>query len=445
MARESNQPLRPGFKLVLGLAALVLLGSLALMLPGVSTRQLSFSEASFTAVSALSVTGLSVITPSQDLTLTGQLVLLGLIQIGGVGYMVLAVTAFRLLGRNIRLVDRLALKDSLGLLSPGGVVELARQILRTVLLIELLGAVALWIAWRGAMPEGKAMFFGMFHAVSAFCNAGFDLFSGHPEHLEGLPRDTATLGIIGTLIYLGGLGIPVLFDMATWKSRRHFSLHTKITVPLTLTLVLAGGLAFYLSEGLTTGVLEGASEEDALVMSFFQSVSFRTAGFVGVPNFENIEASSQLVGTSLMFIGCAPASMGGGITTGTFATLIIALIAYARGRETPIFRGRAIPGEMVRKAAAVLTISLLVVLSATWVLSLTHGQGLRLIGFEVVSAFATCGLSLGMTSELSTFGRLVIMIVMFWGRLGALTVFVSFAAARVPRRVFYPEEKILIG
>jgi trk system potassium uptake protein len=445
MAKAQQRDLRPSIKLVLSLALLVAAGIVALMLPGAATRPLSVSEAAFTAVSALTVTGLTVIAPAVDLTFWGQIVLLVLIQVGGVGYMVLAVTAFRAIGRSISLADRLALRDSLGLISPAGVVELARQILRTVLLIEVVGALLLWLAWREAIPGARGVFYAVFHSISAFCNAGFDLFSGHPEHFEGMPKDNMTLIVVSALVYLGVLGIPVLFDLVTWRTRRQFSLHTKITVPLTLTLVLVGGIAFMISEAYRGGVLDDASFGRALLMSIFQSVSARSGGFVGVPDFGSIEPASQLVLTSLMFIGGAPASMGGGITTGTFAALVIALIAFARGRETPVFRGRAIPGEMVRKAAAVLTISILVVLSSTWLISLTHPHGLRLIGFEVVSAFATCGLTLGMTPELNEFGRVLVMLMMFWGRLGALTIFVTIAGNPRPKRVFYPEEKILIG
>jgi trk system potassium uptake protein len=436
---------RPSLRLVLGLAVLVFSGTFALLLPAASTRPLDFSEALFTAISALTVTGLTVIAPGTDLTLFGQIVLLLLIQIGGVGYMVLAVTAFRLIGRHVTLADRLALRDALGLISLRGVLDLTGHVLRAVLAIELVGAVLLFINWREMMPPGEAVFYSIFHSVSAFCNAGFDLFAAMPERFDGLPRDTGTLSIMAGLIFLGGLGIPVLFDFVMWGRRREFSLHSRITVPLVLTLVLGGAAAFYVSEGLFSGVLVGEPPHRAAVMSIFQSVSARTAGFVGVADFDNLEPASELVIGSLMFIGCAPASMGGGITTGTLATLVLALWAYGRGRETPVFKGRAIPGEMVRKAAAVLTVSILLIVASTWLLALTHPVDLDIIGFEVVSAFATCGLTMGLTDELNWFGRSVIVFMMFWGRLGALTVLVALAGRTDKRLVRYPEERILIG
>jgi trk system potassium uptake protein len=443
--RSGPLTIRPAIKLIASLLALTLLGTALFLIPGMTTRSFGVSEAAFTAVSALTVTGLTVITPVQDLTAAGKIGLLVLIQIGGVGYMVLAVTAFRLIGRHISLTDRLALKDALGVLNPGGVLKLAGQVLKTVLLIEAVGAVLLWLHWRQIMPETRAIFYGVFHSISAFCNAGFDLFSGHPEHFEGLPQDNISLIIMGTLVFLGVLGIPVLFDLISFPRQRTFTLHTKLTVPLVLTLVFAGAIAFYLSEGIGRGVLRDVEPDRAAVMSIFQSISARSGGFHGVPNFDQIEPAAELVMLSLMFIGGAPASMGGGITTGTFAVLILALWAYARGRSTPVFKGRAIPGEMVRKGAAVLTISVVVIALATWLLALTHPNPLIECGFEVTSAFATCGLTLGMTPDLNLFGRILLMIMMFWGRLGALTIFIILAGTSDRRRVTYPEEKILIG
>ncbi len=437
--------LRPALQIVIGLAIMVAVGTLLLLLPFSATRSLSISDAAFTAVSALSVTGLSVITPALDLTVAGQVILLLLIQAGGVGYMVLAVTAFRMLGRHVSLADRLALQDSLGLLSPGGLIELIKHVLRTVLFIEAVGAILLWLHWRTMMPDGKALWYAVFHSVSAFCNAGFNLFSGHPEHMDGFPIDNATLAIIGLLIFLGGVGIPVLFDFATYRKRHDFSLHTRITVPVLLTLVVVGAIAFYLSEGLGTGVISDASPGRAAIVSIFQSISCRSGGFVGVENFDQMQPATLITLASLMFIGSAPASMGGGITTGTFAVMVLALVAYARGRDTPIFKGRAIPGESIRKGAAVLTISIFLVTLCTWLIALTHDQPLDRIGFEVVSAFSTCGLSLGLTSELNEFGRAIVMFMMFWGRLGALTILVGLAKTNKPRLVHYPEEKILIG
>jgi trk system potassium uptake protein TrkH len=448
-ARNRRRPLPPALRIVQGLVALVIVGTLLLMLP-FSARggPLSWNEALFTATSALTVTGLSTLTPVQDLSLFGQVVLLLLIQVGGVGFMVVAVIFLGLLGRRIGLTDRIALKDSLGLLSPAAIVQLSRRVLYTVLAIELVGAAALYLHWRGdpRLSEGQALFFALFHAVSSFCNAGFDLFSGTPGYPEGIPRDNLSLTILGTLILLGGLGIPVIGDLLLYYRERRLSLHTRITLWLTAVLALGGMAGFFVAEFRPGGSLAAAHPLRALLICLFQSVSARTAGFWGIAEFTTLSPASQLLMIALMFIGCAPASMGGGITTGTFAALAIGLWSFARGLPVAQIGGRSLGVGSTRKAAAVLTVGLLVTLLATWLLLLTHDVSLDAAAFEVVSAFATCGLTLGFTTQLNLFGQLLICLVMFWGRLGALTIIVALAAQQGrPQPVQYPEEQILIG
>ncbi|MFQ3588479.1 MAG: potassium transporter TrkG [Fimbriimonadaceae bacterium] len=433
-------------RLVGGLAALVLFGTFLLMLPPMSPgRPLPFDKALFTAVSALSVTGLTVITPAVDLTRTGQIALLALIQIGGVGYMVLAVLAFRILGRTISLTDRLALRDSLGLLDLRGIVGLTKRIFVTVLAIEAIGAAILYAHWSAKLPEAEAGFLAVFHAVSAFCNAGFNTFEGNAAAGGRIPTDAVTLVVFSCLVFLGGLGIPVLYDLVTFWVRRKLSLHSKLSLVVTTGLVFWGAFALLLSETRPGAVMYGQTPWYQFKLAVFQSVMARSGGFAGIDDFAAIDGASQLLLTTLMFIGCAPASMGGGITTGTFAVLVLAMLAYARGQSTPVLAGRAIPGEMVRKAAAVLTISLFAVLTSTWLIMMTHDMPLNKAVFEVTSAFATCGLSLGGTSQLNGFGQGVIIVMMFWGRLGALTILYLFTRTRPPQRLRYPEEKILIG
>lgn len=441
-SREKKRTIPSALKLILGLLFFVFVGTFVLMLPGVAKNgTLAFNEAIFTAVSALSVTGLSIITPSVDLTPFGKVVLMGLIQCGGVGYMVLAIMVLRFLGREISLGDRMALQDALGLISSREIVKLTIRVFITVLIIEFVGAVLLWLNWRNIMPADRAAFHAMFHAVSSFCNAGFDLFTGSRE----FPTDSATLTVMGILIWLGGLGIPVLFDTITYWKRRRFTLHTKLTFIVTTGLVFWGMAGLWIAESQPGGVLDGLPLGRQLGLSLFQSISCRTAGFVGMPNFEMLNPAAQLLIITLMFIGCAPASMGGGVTTGTFVILVLAVYAYLKNHQTPIIWGRAIPGEMIRKASAVLTVSLFVVLTSSWLLLMTHDVDAQTAIFEVVSAFATCGLSLDFTSQLSGFGQTVIMFMMFWGRLGALTLLLALTHRGAKRRVSYPEEKILIG
>jgi trk system potassium uptake protein TrkH len=428
---------------------MILVGTILLMLPGVGThRPLTLIEALFTATSALSVTGLSIINPGQDLTLFGQIILLVLIQVGGVGFMVLAVVSFRLLGRRIELIDRLALCDSLGLLQPGAVVQLTRQVLVAVGIMEGIGAFFLWMHWRHTLGAEQAIFFALFHAISSFCNAGFDLFGKVPTlYPGGIPNDNLTLTIMGTLVFLGGLGIPVFANLIEWqRHRQRISLHTKITLFVVISLVIIGGLGIFISESrVVGGVMASEPWFRQLLLSFFQSISARTAGFAGIQPFDHITPASQLILTVLMFIGAAPASMGGGITTGTFAVLTFSIWSYARNLPSVQVGKRSIGSLMLRKATAVLTISVVLVMVATWSILVTHNVQLHVAMFEVVSAFATCGLSLNFTGHLNLFGELVIIVMMFWGRLGALTIIMAMAQQRPVQLVEYPEEQILIG
>lgn len=446
---ERRRPLPAALRLVLALLVLVLLGTLALMLPGMgSERPLTPMEALFTATSAVTVTGLTVVTTSTDLSRWGQLTVLLLVQLGGVGAMFGLALALRLARRRVSLADRLALTESLGLERPGAILTLARRVLYGILAIEGAGAVLLYIHWRvaGIVPAEDAFFYAVFHAVTAFCNAGFDLFAGLARYPRGVPGDTFSLLIMGTLIFAGGLGIPVFADLLSRRRRRQFALHTRLTLWVVTALVLVGWIGLFIPETRPGGVLHGDPLEQQLVHTWFQSVSTRTAGFPGFEEFDNLVPESQLLVTALMFVGSAPASMGGGITTGTFVVLLLALAAYARGQMRVQVAGRTISAGTVRRAAAILTTGVLVVVFASWLILLTHDLPMNSVLFEVVSAFATVGLSLGTTGDLNTFGRLVIVIMMFWGRLGAVTLVVAFArrTSRPRGLVQYPEEQVFI-
>ncbi len=445
----SHEPLPVYVRLVLGLALLIVIGAGLLLLPGVTvTRPLTPMEALFTATSALTVTGLTVVTTSTEFTPAGQWLILLLIQIGGVGYMTIVAVIMRFIGRRISLIDRLALSSSLGLDRPTNILRVLRRTLIGILLIEGVGALLLLIHWQfnGIVPPEKAFLYALFHAVSAFCNAGFDLFAGLNAYPGGIPADSPSLVIMGLLIIVGGLGIPVLTDLFNWSPRHRLTPNSRVTLSVAAVLVVMGWIGLYLAETQVRGVLYNAGWEERIVHTWFQSISARTAGFPGFRDFTELTPPAQLLVMALMFVGCAPASMGGGITTGTFAVLFLALFSYARGLPTAHVSGYAIAANTVRRAAAVLTISISGVLVATWLLLMTHDFTFNAALFEVISAFATCGLSLGITTELNTFGRIVIMIMMFWGRLGALTLVILLTNRNVPTGLLkYPETTILIG
>lgn len=430
-------------RLVVGLGAMVVLGTLLLLLPGVASHDhLTLGQAAFTATSAVSVTGLSVILPAQDLTRFGQIILLVLIQLGGVGFMVLAVSMQWLLGRKIGLADRLALQNSLGLSLPRAILRTMGYTLIGVLVIEAIGALALWLHWRTLLGDTQAFFYGVFHAVSAFCNAGFDLFTGAPGYL-GIPTDLVSLAIMGALIVCGGLGIPVWADLLFL--RRRWSLQTRVTLIASAGLIVFGTVGIVAAEAGKGGLFVGLPWYDALGHSLFQSISARTAGFTPWEDLGAMHPASQLVVTILMLVGTAPASMGGGITTGTLVVLVITMWGYARGREQPLVSGRALTQETVRRAIAVLTISIIVVGGATWLMLVSQSISLDDALFSTVSAFATTGLTTKPVTELNAFGKLIMMAMMFWGRLGALTIVVALARQSAPQPISYPEDHLLIG
>jgi trk system potassium uptake protein TrkH len=433
-------------RIIGGLLILIAVGTLLLSLPGISTtRRLTFDQALFTAVSAVCVTGLSIITPSQDLTLFGQIVLAALIQLGGVGYMVIVVVVLRALHRTVSLVDRLALRASLGLPEREEFAPILRRVLLSILVIEGAGAVLLWLNWRERVDIEHAVWYGIFHAISAFCNAGFDLFTGLPGFPAGIPHDAPTLLILGTVIVLGGLGFPVLAEIVSRNRHRGYSLHARLTLSVSFVLIVVGAAGILLSESAPGGLYRALDWPQRILFSTFQSVSARTAGFSVFGSMNDLMPATQWVLIGLMLIGTGPASMGGGITTGTFVVLILSVWSYARGFAQVRVGQRMLPRDTLRRAAAVITVSFFLTTLATWLLLITHQATMEQALFETVSAFATTGLSLDLTSQLNGFGQAVDMFMMIWGRLGVLTIILALARQRPPEPVAYPEETVLIG
>lgn len=441
-------------RLVAALAVLIGLGAGLLWLPWMTTRPISFMDALFTATSASAVTGLTVVATSTTFTRLGQWVILLLMQFGGLGFLVTVVLTMRLLGRRISLVDRLAVSSSLGLASPRAIVQVMGRTVVVMLGVEGIGALILWAQWRfsGEVAAGDAAFYAVFHAVAAFCNAGFDLFYGLPQYPSGIPSDPISLLTLGALVIVGGLGIPVYLEMLHRRApehqserRRRLSLQTRMALWSALVLILAGWLGLLLSEA-RGGVLAGLPFGERMLRAWFQSVAARTAGFPGFSDFGNIDEASRLLLIALMFIGSAPASMGGGITTGTFSVLVVAMWSLARGYDTVRAGRRAIAMPTVWRAVVVLIISLGLVIIATWLLLLSQGLEFGPALFEVVSAYSTTGLSLGATGQLNTLGRLIVIALMFWGRLGAVTIMLVLLKRGVRESlVDYPVEVVLAG
>jgi trk system potassium uptake protein len=438
--------LDPPKVLVLGFGGIILIGAILLTMP-VSTidgKGLSFLNALFTSTSATCVTGLVVVDTGTTFTLFGQLVILSLIQVGGLGFMTFATLFAFLVGKRISLKERMLLQESLNNLSIEGIVRLVRRILIFTAVIEFVGAVLLTFRFAFDMPLGKAIYYGIFHSISNFNNAGFDLM-GEFHSLTGYVEDPTVTLTVCALITLGGIGFIVLNELYEFKRMRKLSLHTKVVLVTSLVLVIAGAIGIYVLEYTNPKTLKPLSFLGKLLASLYQSVTPRTAGSNTLNIGDMTQSSLFLIGV-LMFIGASPGSTGGGIKTTTFTTLIGAVWSQIRGKEDVIFFRQRIVYETIYKALTVAFSGLFVVVFVTMILTITeHGKSFLMILFEATSAYATVGLSMGLTPDLSPVGKVLIILSMFAGRVGPLTIAYAVTVRRNPDAFRYPKGKIMIG
>lgn len=431
--------------LALGFAGLILFGTLLLTTPAASAtaERVSFIDALFTATSAACVTGLKVVDTGTRFSLFGQLVIIGLIQIGGLGIMTMATIMALLMGKKIRLKERLVMQQELHQVSVSGVVRLTQYIIKMTLLIEGIGGAVLAYHWWHKLGPAQALYYGYWHAISAFCNSGFDLFGGF-RSFSRFAEDAPVTLTVTTLVILGGIGFAVIADV--WENRRkkRFSLHTKVVLVSTLFLILFGMLVFLAMEISNPDTLQPLSLKGKLLASYFQSVTARTGGFSSI-SIGRLEDSTLFFLVILMFIGASPGSTGGGIKTSTIAVLAAAIWALARGREDVQMFDRKIPNSIVYKAFAISFLALVLVIAVTMALCLSEKSDFLSILFEVVSAFATVGFSVGLTPELTVHGKLWIIFTMFAGRLGPVTLALALAMRQERQLVRYPEGKVIIG
>ncbi|WP_123043506.1 TrkH family potassium uptake protein [Cohnella candidum] len=431
--------------LVLGFALIILVGAELLTLPiasaaGHSTRWI---DALFTATSATCVTGLVVVDTGTYYSTFGQLVILSLIQIGGLGFMTMATLFAVFLKRRISLKERLVLQEALNQSSIEGIVRLVRKVLFYTLCIEAAGAVSFTLRFMFDMSPGRALYYGIFHAVSFFNNAGFDIM-GHFRSFTMYVGDPVMNLTAALLIFLGGIGFVVLADLVEYRTKRKLSLHSKVALSMSGLLIAAGAVIIFIFEYTNSLTMGPLSFGEKVLAAFFQSVSPRTAG-VNTVDLASLRQATQFILIVLMFIGASPGSTGGGIKTTTFAALIGAVNTMIRGKEDVVMFNYRLAKERVYKALTVTLFALALVMVATMVLSTTEDHQFLMILFEVTSAFGTVGLTMGLTPELTLVGKIIIILMMFIGRLGPLTL--SYAIAPKPGRVLYrnAEGKIIIG
>lgn len=438
-----KQLFKPGSLLVVSYGCVSLIGAILLWLPWSSTQPgaTSFLQAWFTAMSALTSTGLVVVDTAAHWTIIGQIIILLLMQIGGLGLMVFTTIFLVLLGLKIHLGYQVLVAQDRNYFSGTGIKALVRNIILLTLIIELIGTILLACTLPGIWQEGiaKGLFIALFHAVSAFNGAGFDLFG---NSLQGFNSYPLVCTIIMLLILLGSLGYVVLQELVSWvlHPRHRLSLHARLVLLITLGVTLFGAGFFFCTE--YSGLLKDWPLHIKIIQSFFQAAT-RTAGFVTIP-VESWSEPFQFVMTIMMFIGASPGSVGGGIKTTTFAVIVLAVWSLARRQTTVVVMEREIAPSNVLKAFTVTIVASVLVNASTLILMLLEDLSLLPALFVVVSASATAGLSLVDTGGLSSWGMGLITLLMFIGRIGVLTLIV-FLTKEDKRRARYMKEDILIG
>lgn len=404
-----------------------------------------FLTALFTSTSATCVTGLTVVDTKTYWSTFGQIVIMLLIQVGGLGIMTMSTLFALILGRRITFKERLVMQEAFNTNSLGGIVKFAKYILMVSFLFESIGAIILTLRFLPQMGLKKAVYYGLFHSISAFNNAGFDLM-GNFRSLTGYVSDWVVNLVIMGLIIFGGLGFYVLLDIYEHRHFNKFTLHSKIVITITLFLIAIGTLLIFLFEYNNPKTLKPLDFPTKILASLFQAVTPRTAGF-NTLSLSDMTIASKFLTIILMFIGASPAGTGGGIKTTTFAVILYTVLSVIKGEEETALYKRTISRNTVYRAVAIFFISIFIVFSATMVLSITETSDFLTILYETTSAFGTVGLSLGLTPELTTVGRIIIIFTMYTGRVGPLTLALALAQRqKKPKPIMkYAEEKIMVG
>lgn len=440
---------QPSVLLVISFFVIIAVGTLLLMMPKSTVNgSIGFIDALFTSTSAVTVTGLTTLNTQSFFTTTGQVIILFLIQIGGLGIMTLTSFFAMSSGKSYNLKEYIAIQEILGEENISSIKKFITTIIATTFIIELLGAVI--IVYSGSIDFIKSpiekIFFAMFHSVSAFCNAGFSLYGQNLQH-QNLSGNIPFLSVVMFLIVLGGIGFPVLKDFGTnillkySGKRMKFRVHSKLVLLSSGILLFVGALMFFAIE--YNNILRGNSIGEKLISSLFHSVSARTAGFNTV-NVPDLSLATIFIIIALMWIGASPGSAGGGIKTTAFSISLLNLYAIARGKPNVEIFKRKISSKDISKAFSTIIISMVYITVAVFLLTLTESFGFEEILFEVISAASTVGLSEGITPYLSNAGKTVIVITMFIGRIGFLTFTFALFRSREIHNYDYVEEKIII-
>ncbi len=435
----------PAQLFVLSFAFMILAGTCLFILPiaTVDGRGLQLIDAFFTSTSAVCTTGLAVVDTGTTLTIFGQIVLLGLIQIGGLGIMTMGTILAILFGKKITFRQRMFVQQQLSYSSLEGIVRLVKRVIVVTFIIEAIGALIFTLRWLPEMGFNKALFNGLFHSVSNFNNAGFDIL-GNFGSFSNYVDDPIINLVMMVLIVTGGLGFIVIGDLLEYHKRRRLSLHTKVAMTTTAILILLGALVVFIVEWSNTKTLSSLNWSGKIFSSFFQSITVRSDGSSTLAIGDMRQASLFFL-IILMFIGSSPGSTGGGIRTTTFATLIGAVWAMLRGRRDVVFFKQRVDQNKVYKALTITIIAVFMVVTTTMILTITERADFLTVLFEATSAYGTVGLSMGLTPDLTVFGKFLISVAMFIGRLGPLTIAFAISVNNKEERFRYAEGQIYIG
>lgn len=428
-----------------GFLLTIMIGTILLMLP-ISSRSGTFTpfiDALFTATSATCVTGQTIYNTAAHWSHFGQIVIISLIEIGGLGIMTFIVLLTLFLGKKLSLKDRLLIHDALNLKESNDASEIVKYVLKFSISVQILGALVLSTQLIPIYGLSKGLYYSIFHAISAFCNAGFDLFG---DSLMSFQSNPVIILTIAFLIIFGGLGFIVWRDIFTYHKNKKLLLQTKLTLILTSALLIGGTVLFLISEA-NSGLFNDLTISNKLINTFFMSTTARTAGYANV-NYATLSLGSLFLTCILMFIGGAPGSTAGGIKVTTIATLILYLKASLK-EERIVFNRRNISDELVFKSVTLLLISIILISVVTFILTLTEtipaGFGIEYILVEVFSCFGTVGLTMGLTPNLTFIGKILLTLMMFMGRVGLLTVVLSFSTKNSHEGIRYPDGHIMIG
>lgn len=432
--------------LALGFFIVIFIGGTILSLPisSASGEATNFLDSIFTATSATCVTGLVTVDTGTHWNLFGQTVIMILIEIGGLGFMSFATFISVLIGRRITLKSRLLMQEAMNTFNIQGLVKMLKKVMLFTFIIQFIGALILSTQLIPEFGVARGIYISIFSSISTFCNAGFDLFGNFNSYTVYYDNSIILL-TVSALIAIGGLGFIVLLELYNYKSTKKLSLHAKVVLLITTILIVGGTIVMFILEYNNPNTIGNMNIKDKIVNSIVASISPRTAGINSVP-IDKMTTTSKFITVILMFIGGSPGSTAGGLKTSTFGIILCTAISVIKGKENADIFGRTIPRGLQLKAVTLLIIGMGLVTTVTMALTIAEPNEAFLdVLYEATSAFGTVGLTTGVTQRLSEPGKIIIIMLMYLGRVGPLTVVMALISRKKGTNYKYPEGKILIG